>query len=252
MQPYEVSRKKSPPRHPARTESGRGGLRARHACAPHECIVRVPMSQPKPCDESITIPGIFTLICGCRDPHPARHLGTVWHITEDSRHIMQYAKRYVRSRREKGFTDEQSVAAQRAAVICYGAWVRSVWDIPKPVQPQLSCSSMLTWGLLTVRTGYAYQPPACCTYRMHRAACPGRHALYVRGTRPSLGVLYVPRTVAPQVAVPVRHPRGGGRPAGGAASDPDPGVRGAPEDRAGARQRQRRAPSRGYRCAKRP
>ena len=59
------------------------------------------MSQPKPCDESITIPGIFTLICGCRDPHPARHLGTVWHITEDSRHIMQYAKRYVRSRREK-------------------------------------------------------------------------------------------------------------------------------------------------------
>ena len=33
----------------------------------------------------------------------------------------------------------------------------------------------------------AYQPPACCTYRLHRAACPGRHALYVRRTRTSLG-----------------------------------------------------------------
>ena len=25
----------------------------------------------------------------------------------------------------------------------------------------------------TVRTGYAYQPPACCTYQRRRAACPG-------------------------------------------------------------------------------
>ena len=28
-------------------------------------------------------------------------------------------------------------------------------------------------GLRTVRTGYAYRPPACCTCRRHRAACPG-------------------------------------------------------------------------------
>ena len=27
-------------------------------------------------------------------------------------------------------------------------------------------------GLRTVRTGYAYQPPACCTYQRRRAACP--------------------------------------------------------------------------------
>ena len=26
-------------------------------------------------------------------------------------------------------------------------------------------------SLRTVRMGYAYQPPACCTYRRHRAAC---------------------------------------------------------------------------------
>ena len=40
-------------------------------------------------------------------------------------------------------------------------------------------------GLRTVRTGYAYQPPACCTYQRRRAACPGgRHdctyAVHVR------------------------------------------------------------------------
>jgi len=28
-------------------------------------------------------------------------------------------------------------------------------------------------GLRAVRTGHAYQPPACCTYRRPRAACPG-------------------------------------------------------------------------------
>ena len=54
-------------------------------------------------------------------------------------------------------------------------------------------------GLRWVRTGYAYQPPALGTYRTRRAACPQRHALYVRGTRTSLGRWgYVPRTVAPQ------------------------------------------------------
>ena len=50
-----------------------------------------------------------------------------------------------------------------------------------------------------VRTGYAYQPPARCTYLRRRAACPGTHALYVRRTRiPAVHVLCVPRTVAPQ------------------------------------------------------
>ena len=41
----------------------------------------------------------------------------------------------------------------------------------------------------TVSTGYAYQPPACCTYRRLRAAF-----VHV----PASGVAYVPRTVAPQ------------------------------------------------------
>ena len=53
----------------------------------------------------------------------------------------------------------------------------------------LRAASVLTRtsrGLRTVRTGYVYQPPACCTYRRHRAACPGRPLLYVRRTRTSL------------------------------------------------------------------
>ena len=41
----------------------------------------------------------------------------------------------------------------------------------------------------TVSTGYAHQPPACCTYRRLRAAF-----VHV----PASGVAYVPRTVAPQ------------------------------------------------------
>ena len=61
----------------------------------------------------------------------------------------------------------------------------------------IGCCAMLTpQGLRTVRTGYAYQPPAC---RRVPASCapyvakaqgslpPGPHALYVRGTRTSLG-----------------------------------------------------------------
>ena len=49
-----------------------------------------------------------------------------------------------------------------------------------------------------VRTGYAYQPPACCTYRVEaQGSLPrGRHHT-VRA--PASGLLYVPRTVAPQV-----------------------------------------------------
>ena len=53
-------------------------------------------------------------------------------------------------------------------------------------------STRTSRGLRTVRTGYAYQPPACCTYQRHR------HCTY--GPRvPASGVPYVPRTVlAPQ------------------------------------------------------
>ena len=51
-------------------------------------------------------------------------------------------------------------------------------------------------GLRTVRTGYAYPPPACCTYRRRRAAWP---LLYVLRTLTSLGravrTCRVPRTV---------------------------------------------------------
>ena len=42
-------------------------------------------------------------------------------------------------------------------------------------------------GIRAVRTGYAYRPPACSTYRRHRAACP---------RAPSHGTPYQPRAIA--------------------------------------------------------
>ena len=70
-----------------------------------------------------------------------------------------------------------------------------------------ACADTYVPGLRTVRTGYAYQPPACCTYLRHRAACPQgpTHCMY--GARlPASGVPYVPRTVAPQAT---SHQEGG-------------------------------------------
>jgi hypothetical protein len=67
-------------------------------------------------------------------------------------------------------------------------------------------------GLRRVRTGYAYQPPACCTHQRRRAACPGapthggapHTVLCVLATRAGLGSSRGCRTdllrpVAPQV-----------------------------------------------------
>ena len=58
----------------------------------------------------------------------------------------------------------------------------------------------LTYGLRP----YMYQPPACCTYRRRRAACPrGPRTVRKRYTyqpRPCCRVLYGPHTVAPQAA----------------------------------------------------
>jgi hypothetical protein len=48
-------------------------------------------------------------------------------------------------------------------------------------------------GLRAVRTGYAYQPPAYCTYRRRRAACAQgpTHCTYWARV-PASGVPYVP------------------------------------------------------------
>ena len=52
-----------------------------------------------------------------------------------------------------------------------------------------------------VRTGYAYPPPALCTHRTRRAACPQGPAYCTHWVRvPASAVPYVPRTVAPQAA----------------------------------------------------
>ena len=52
-------------------------------------------------------------------------------------------------------------------------------------------------GLRTVRTGYAYQPPASCTHQRRRAAAAPPCVRCTR-TVPASGVPYVPGTVAPQ------------------------------------------------------
>ena len=56
-------------------------------------------------------------------------------------------------------------------------------------------------SLRTVRRGYAYQPPACCTYGRHRVACArgGTHCTYAVHV-PASAAPYVPRTVAPQAS----------------------------------------------------
>ena len=61
--------------------------------------------------------------------------------------------------------------------------------------------TVMSRGLRTVRTGYAYQPPAFCTYQRRRAACPpGPHALTYAVRVPAVALLCVPRTVAPQAS----------------------------------------------------
>ena len=77
--------------------------------------------------------------------------------------------------------------------------------IPSPLTIQVAAArppAKLTRtprSLRTVRTGYAYQPPACCTHLRRRAACPGgRHYCTYAVHVPASAVPYVPRTVAPQ------------------------------------------------------
>ena len=66
----------------------------------------------------------------------------------------------------------------------------------------LQCPPELTRaprGHRTARTGYAYQPPAYCTYQRRRAACHQGTTYCTYWVRvPASGVPYVPRTVAPQ------------------------------------------------------
>ena len=68
----------------------------------------------------------------------------------------------------------------------------------KGMVPFDMCRAVLTRtsrGLGAVRTGYAYQPPACCTYRRHRAAGAPRYVRPYTVRVSASGVPYVPRTV---------------------------------------------------------
>ena len=141
------------------------------------------MGKPKPCAQSITIPGYGTLPCNCEDSHPTRHIGLHWCVRDGGRNIMSYALTYLRMRHEKGYTDEKYAAAQLTVVICWGAWVGSVWVSPQAVDLPNTWYFMLIRGLRTVRTGYAHQPPARCAYLRRRAACPRASLSCVRRAR---------------------------------------------------------------------
>ena len=56
---------------------------------------------------------------------------------------------------------------------------------------------------LYVRTGYAHQPPACCTHRRHRAAW--HYCTYAVRVL-AFAVPHAPRTVGPQVMVNQGYP----------------------------------------------
>ena len=77
-----------------------------------------------------------------------------------------------------GNAQEQSAAL---ALVGSVEWILVEAGAPQPCIAVLTRTSR---SLRAVRTGYEYQPPACCTYRVHVTA---------------LGVPYVPRTMAPQV-----------------------------------------------------
>ena len=87
------------------------------------------------------------------------------------------------------------VAPLLASTALAWKWMYGYWD--DLWNPGLTRTPRrLRW----VRTGYAYQPPALCTYRRRRAACPqGPTYSTYWVCVPASGVGYVPRTVAPQV-----------------------------------------------------
>ena len=88
-----------------------------------------------------------------------------------------------------------------------GAW-------PPSPRGSWSVLTRTSRGLRTVRTGYAYQPPACGTYRRHRAVGAPRHAHRMHGISAS-GVPYVPHTVVLTTG------RDGGAGCAGSAARPD-------------------------------
>ena len=105
LSPWELATcpLKSPPRHPE-AESGRRASRARptRPCA-HECCSRPDGQRQALQWDDHHLQHLYAQVQLRGTPQPARHRRTVWHITADGRHIMQYASRYsyVRIRREK-------------------------------------------------------------------------------------------------------------------------------------------------------
>ena len=59
--------------------------------------------------------------------------------------------------------------AEAAAMASQNGGAGSTWNSSQTWQAVLTRTPR---SLRAVRTGYAYRPPACRTYRRHRAACP--------------------------------------------------------------------------------
>ena len=64
------------------------------------------------------------------------------------------------------------------------------WDLMHFLDGESLSSHVRPWASVpTARTGYAYPPSACCTYRRRRAACPQGPTYCTFGVRvPASGV----------------------------------------------------------------
>ena len=97
-------------------------------------------------------------------------------------------------------------AGLHGSALAYYLTQRGIKPIVVEQHSVAACADTCALGLRTVRTGYAYQPPACCTYQRHRTACPEaprtvrrtvpRYAVQCHGT-PYSATVRRTRTVPP-------------------------------------------------------
>ena len=108
----------------------------------------------------------------------------------------------------KQMLDEGQRRAEKLSPSRTAGWPKLEWVVADAMRLPFDAELTRTpRGLRWVRAGYAYQPPALCTYRRRRAASPQGPTYSTYWVRvPASGVGYVPRTVAPQVPAPPGRP----------------------------------------------
>ena len=138
--------------------------------------------------------------------YPYKAHGTSCGTTSDGK--TRLTSGTARASTRSNFFARQSLKARLSTTTGAGCFAR--WAVSRrrgPSSPSRTgggpCGLVRPGACPPCCTGYAYHSPACCTYQRRRAACPLGASLYcTHAVRvPASGVPYVPRTVAPQVAV---------------------------------------------------